>query len=171
MKNDHATRLCKKCNSIFPLNTFPKYGGDNGGRRHECHDCYRARMTEHYVANREHRKRAARINYAKNPAAHWTPERRARANELARKRNTELRTKVYAMYGGACVCCGDAEPLFLTLDHIDNNGKMMRKEVHGKASLNLYNWVVKNNYPKVLQLLCMNCNFGKSRNGGTCPHH
>jgi hypothetical protein len=28
----------------------------------------------------------------------------------------------------------------------------------------------KNGFPKGFQTLCMNCNWGKYRNGGQCPH-
>ena len=34
----------------------------------------------------------------------------------------------------------------------------------------MWEWTMKNNYPDYLQILCWNCNLGKSLNGGTCPH-
>lgn len=83
-----------------------------------------------------------------------------------------LKTEVFAAYGGpVCACCGETEPRFLTIDHIDNNGAAQRKELgyHGMGS-QFHRWLKKNGFPPGYQILCMNCNFGKSRNGGACPH-
>ncbi len=169
MKNDQTTRLCKKCGTQRPIDHFPVYDSGSGARRHECRFCNKQRVNEHHQANKKHRLDMARKRYAENPAAHWTPERRARANDLARKRNAELRDIVYSNYGGKCACCGESNPLFLTVDHVENNGNAMRK-VHGVASSGLYRWIIKKCYPKDFQVLCMNCNFAKARNGGICPH-
>lgn len=169
MKNDHDTRKCRKCGKWFPLSTFPRYSSGEG-RRHECHGCYRARMLVHYKKDRRRRLDKAKARYAADPSAHWTPERRTRANELARQRNAILRDQVIGQYGNRCVCCGETGKLFLTLDHVENNGSQMRKGDHGVTSSGLYRWAIKNGYPKSLQVLCMNCNFGKARNGGICPH-
>jgi hypothetical protein len=74
-------------------------------------------------------------------------------------------------YGNACACCGETTPKFLTIDHIHNDGASARKEkLHPKDSYGFYRWLVKNKFPKEFQILCMNCNFGKSRNNGVCPH-
>jgi len=54
--------------------------------------------------------------------------------------------------------------MFLTLDHIENDGKDWRK-IHG-TGVTLYRWIRKHNYPDIFETLCMNCNFGKARNGG-----
>lgn len=31
-------------------------------------------------------------------------------------------------------------------------------------------WLKDNKYPKGFQVLCTNCNTGRHRNGGICPH-
>lgn len=78
-------------------------------------------------------------------------------------RNKEL---VYKHYGNKCKCCGETNPLFLSIDHINNDGSHHRKTF----SISLSTWLVHNNFPKDFQLLCYNCNMGKARNGGVCPH-
>ena len=84
-------------------------------------------------------------------------------------RTVEMRREVYAAYGGKCFCCGEEEEYFLTIDHVKNDGHKKRKE-HGSGS-RLYGWIIKNNFPKdALQILCMNCNLGKYRCSGVCPH-
>ena len=170
MQSDRHTRQCRKCSKRFPLAEFPVHSPATGGRRHECHRCFRERMRRHYKENLNKRLWKSRLRYKENPLARWTPERRERARELARKRNTRLRDQVVAGYGGKCACCGEAEKLFLTIDHVENNGAEMRRNGHGKTSHGLYKWAIKNDFPSTLQVLCMNCNFGKARNGGICPH-
>jgi len=66
-----------------------------------------------------------------------------------------------------CNCCGEDNLNLLTIDHINNDGKAHRKKVG--IGIAFYKWVIFNEYPKDLQKLCMNCNWGKSR-FGKCPH-
>lgn len=74
----------------------------------------------------------------------------------------------FSHYGGyVCVCCGETEVAFLTLDHIGNDGAPHRKEI-GHASI--YRWLKRNGYPPGFQAMCLNCNRGKWMNGGICPH-
>jgi len=168
MKNDQPERKCWRCASMKPLTEFPIYDRISGVRRHECKTCNQKRMAGYYRASHAKRLERARARYAANPLAYWTPERRARANELAKARTTVLREQVLSVYGRKCACCGEAEPKFLTIDHVDNNGAEMRKEHRQGACM--YRWLIKRGYPKGFQTLCMNCNFGKARNGGVCPH-
>ena len=80
-----------------------------------------------------------------------------------------LRHEAIMAYGGyRCACCGEGEPMFLTLDHINNDGARDRREpgLYMKRLLSLR----KRGYPRGFQVLCSNCNHGKHRNGGTCPH-
>ena len=80
-----------------------------------------------------------------------------------------LKDAAYMAYGGyVCACCGETEPIFLTIDHINNNGNEHRKTI--SAGYAMYLWLKKNNYPEDFQILCMNCNWGKARNKGVCPH-
>lgn len=155
---------------VKPLDLFPFYDSKRIGRRHECVECNRARVESNHQSNRDKRLQRMRERYAEDPTRFWSPARRKRANDLARKRNQELRETVVKAYGGKCVCCGEKNPLFLTLDHVNNDGGQMRKKVHTSSSTGLYMWAIKNNYPPALQCLCMNCNWGKARNNGVCPH-
>ena len=76
------------------------------------------------------------------------------------------RTEILNYYGNKCVCCGEAERLFLELDHVNNDGAEHRRGV----GTNLMGWIIRNNFPNTIQLLCKNCNWGKHVNGGKCPH-
>ena len=79
----------------------------------------------------------------------------------------KLRTKLFDGYGNKCVCCGETEPLFLELDHVHGGGA---KEYKATNPANVYRRLIKENFPAGYQLLCSNCNRGRQRNGGTCPH-
>lgn len=91
-------------------------------------------------------------------------------NKLIKNRNEKKRQKdiirkyeVIKKYGGICSCCGEKEVLFLTIDHINNDGNKDRDGY-------FYNRLYKNDIRSDLQVLCFNCNLGKSVNNGVCPH-
>jgi hypothetical protein len=91
-------------------------------------------------------------------------------NEAGRERSKMLKALVLGKYGGAvCACCGETGMTFLTLDHVNNNGSSHRKRIGGGGAL-LYGWLRKKGYPPGYQVLCYNCNIGKYKNGGVCPH-
>lgn len=127
-------------------------------------------------ANRE-KDRQYKREHRNRKIANGTPEEVAalRAAESAKtKRNqNRCRDEVFNAYGGyKCNCCGESEPLFLSIDHVDNDGAVERKS--GKycgSGTGFYLWLRKNKFPSGYQVLCMNCNTGKHKNGGVCPHH
>ena len=67
-----------------------------------------------------------------------------------------------------CICCGDTELKFLSIDHTNNDGYKDKK----KRGAKFYEQLIKNNYPNIpaLQVMCMSCNWGRARNLGICPH-
>lgn len=100
-------------------------------------------------------------------------------HQMTQRRNmhnlrTRWKAKIYRHYGNQCACCGELEEKFLSIDHINNDGFKQRQYVNGKrnswSSYRVYCHILRNNYPTDLQLLCMNCNYGKKQNGGKCPH-
>ena len=106
-----------------------------------------------------------------------TSNYRERNKILDRQRRKDRRQRIIDHYGGKCVCCGESEPVFLSIDHINNDGadhraNITKKKGRGKqaGSTTMYKWIERNNYPTDLQLLCHNCNMGKYLNGGVCPH-
>jgi hypothetical protein len=71
------------------------------------------------------------------------------------------------MYGGKCACCGEDDIRFLSLDHVNNDGSEHRKTLRDNQILAN---AVANYQPDKYQILCYNCNCGRSSNGGVCPH-
>lgn len=84
------------------------------------------------------------------------------------------KNEIYSYYGSFCKCCGETITKFLTIDHVNNDGNKHRKQVYGKViggkSWSVYAFIVKNNFPDDFQILCYNCNCGRARNKGICPH-
>lgn len=82
-----------------------------------------------------------------------------------------LRQEVLAAYGSRCVCCGEAQEPFLTIDHTDGSGADHRETLGNRRSASgatTYRWLKKNNYPSGFRVLCWNCNC--ARRQGPCPH-
>lgn len=134
-------------------------------RMRDWREANRNKDREH---KREHRNRKIANGTVEEVAA-------LRAAESAKtKRNQDrCRAEVYAAYGGyKCQCCNETEPMFLSIDHINNDGAEERKsgKYNGSGSA-FYLWLCKNNFPSGYQVLCMNCQVGKHKNGGVCPHH
>lgn len=82
----------------------------------------------------------------------------------------EIKEKVYSAYGHACSCCGEVQSEFLTLDHVNNDGNTHRKEMGSHQAENFLKWIIANRYPNTVQILCWNCQWGKVKNNGVCPH-
>ena len=71
-----------------------------------------------------------------------------------------------------CACCGETIIDFLTIDHINGGGRKHCREVTGGfSSSKFYQWLEKQGFPDGFQVLCWNCNCGRAKNGGICPHH
>lgn len=87
-------------------------------------------------------------------------------NEKLRKWHEANRREALDHYGGKCVCCGEVEYAFLVFDHIDGGGTMHRIQLGGTR---IGQWLKKNDWPDIVQILCANCNTAKERPGG-CPH-
>ncbi len=146
-------KICNKCETRKPLEDF------YSKNRNCCKDCERLRARNWHRRNIEHSRTKRRL---------WRIRNIDRVRQTQREWNDRLREDVFNHYGNMCCCCGEDEKQFLSIDHTDNNGNSMR-EVHGMGS-NMYAWLRNNNYPTGFQTLCMNCNSGKARNHGVCPH-
>ena len=93
-------------------------------------------------------------------------------NELELKRKHKIRPEhkkiVFEHYGNKCECCGETEMVFLTIDHINNDGYQDKKR--GITGGRLYTRIIKENFPSIYRVLCWNCNCGRRLNNGICPH-
>lgn len=100
----------------------------------------------------------------------WNQNNKERIRQRQREKNHEHRKTIINHYSKGkmcCSCCGEKEYVFLTIDHINGGGTQHRKEV---PAAHLARWLIKNNFPEGYDVLCFNCNCGKHKNGGVCPH-
>lgn len=134
---------------------------------------YRAR-------NRDRIRAVKKAAYDADPKAHQERSKRYRRenaekvrpkwNEYQRRRRTELRAAMIEAYGSKCACCGESETHFLQLDHVNGGGREHRRQFNG-LSTEMYAALRKQGWPADdYRLLCANCNWGRARNGGVCPH-
>ena len=83
--------------------------------------------------------------------------------------------EVVDRYGGMCVCCGETELKFLTLDHIDGKGAEHRRSLYPNTKrpsggMKFYLYLLRQvDKDANIQVLCWNCNCAK-HNFGKCPH-
>jgi hypothetical protein len=78
-----------------------------------------------------------------------------------------LRKLVIKHYGNKCQCCGEKEYGFLTFEHKEGGGLKQKREIGwGRAFIK---WIIANNYPDSIEILCYNCNCSKGVIG-KCPH-
>jgi hypothetical protein len=173
---------CKGCGKQFDASA--------SGRTWRCAECTRLYLADYRQKNKERHAGYSRDYRAKLGDEYRDRMRQRRATALAsmtpeeaeafrkaecdksRRLFDELRKQVFEAYGGyRCTCCGETNPLFLSIDHVNNDGAQMRRNgEHGRSGTAFYQWLRKSGFPAGFQVLCMNCNIGKHRNGGVCPH-
>ena len=96
-------------------------------------------------------------------------ECRIRDSDRQKHEYVNLKHLVIDGYGGCCKCCGETISTFLTVDHIHNDGAKERNQAN-YSLLNLYRRIILEDFPPEYRLLCFNCNCGRAKNGGICPH-
>lgn len=76
-------------------------------------------------------------------------------------------------YGGKppkCACCGETRIEFLALDHIEGGGKKHHREIKQHSPIAYRRWLINNNFPIAMRVLCHNCNMSLGFYG-YCPHN
>ena len=141
-----SSKTCTRCKETLLLSAFHKCKAAKDGLNWWCISCQKETSLDYYYSNQEAMKLS------------MTQARHKRKKE------------VYDYYGAICVCCGEADPIFLTIDHINNDGAKHRKKLGNSrcSSDAVYRSIIRNGFPDTFQILCMNCNWAKSRGG--CPH-
>jgi len=79
----------------------------------------------------------------------------------------QVKIEAFEAYDGCrCACCGVAELIFLTLDHVDGDGGGRDRQLGGSRLC----YILKQaGFPPGYQVLCFNCNVAKHWLG-ICPH-
>lgn len=166
---------CKRCGVTLDVTNSWK-SKKNPARFHTyCKKCNNELSYKTVLRKKKENPEIFRI-YARE----WRRKNPERARARNRLHGKKLKMEILTHYSNGkpyCVCCLESEINFLTLDHIGNDGARHREKISGKkrhvggssAGAVTYYWVKKNNFPKLFQVMCMNCNWGK-RITGVCPH-
>lgn len=99
----------------------------------------------------------------------WAALNRTRLKTRDAYYHYQLRMQFLEAYGGKCVCCGEPEPDFLVLAHLNDDGADHRRRVG--AGTGPYKDLRKRGWPQDegIGILCANCNTATTRSL-TCPH-
>ena len=169
-------KVCKKCGVSQPLDQFPLVRKDKSWRAGECRSCRAVRTKawneESKEAIRAYKREWHQQNREKvlERVREWV-----KANPGKRRKNAlayyyRLQHAAIEAYGGyQCHWCGITEPLVLCIDHVNNDGRDHRREIGSVGGHKFYKWLADNDWPPGFQVLCMNCNHAKYRNGGVLP--
>jgi hypothetical protein len=101
----------------------------------------------------------------KNNGKKYQKNNRSAINERYRAYRARDKKIVFEHYGNKCVCCGEDNIKFLTIDHIDGGGHIHRQKVGSRV----YSSIITDGFPLNYQILCYNCNCAKGIYG-ICPH-
>lgn len=174
--NQIVYRACSKCGETMSSEDFYIVKRQRPWRRTVCKKCTKARVRDWWRSNPDWAEARSKRNYESRREVLLSPPMRKKINARVRERVAWLREQVYSGYGGECQCpkCPEKDPRFLTVDHVNNDGHLERDRGVGKRrgsqGHDLYRRLIREGFPKTFQLLCFNCNLGKARNGGVCPH-
>lgn len=176
-----ADPTCRVCGLTKTVEDFPRNTVD-----YSCNDCRRKDAIMRYRKQRAEaspeqlKELKAKVNRRQNAnrrtklAAMTTEELAAHnavVNAAQKATRDRVRDAVYRGYGGyECRCCGEKEPKFLSVDHVENDGAKHRRENKLQTGEQLYRWLLRKGLPSGFQILCMNCQWGKRNNAGVCPH-
>lgn len=158
-------RLCKENKDIKEFMLYNSRGTEY--RKNLCRECEREWQRKHSVTTSVlERKRLWQKRYReKDPDAYNAKQRLWKTAKRKSDRDT-----IYKAYGNKCACCGETNPKFFTIDHVNNDGHIERKSGKYTNGSMFYRQIVKDRFPPNYQILCYNCNLGRARNGGICPH-
>lgn len=154
---DMKTRgLCTRCGKR-PLSTGTS-----------CQECSEKRTQNKITEGTRRRLTGLCASCGKAPRTYRSLCGRCNKIMQARKQKQyrELRVQVLDHFGNKCGCCGESHRAFLNVDHINGDGRLERSR-HDLCKM--YRQVLAGLRPDI-RLLCWNCNLGRERNGGICPH-
>lgn len=137
-------KKCSKCKEEKDMSCFNKTCRSHDGHDCYCRDCRKA-------INKE-----------------WQEKNVDKYRDSIKKSRTKLRIDTINAYGGKCSCCGEANIEFLTIDHVNGDGREHRAE--STCAQHVYYDLKKRGYPQEgYRCLCMNCNWSIGI-WGYCPH-
>ncbi len=187
------TKLCTKCHKNRGIILFDKDSTKKDGYYSNCKDCRRfLKGSKKRIPREKYNRKGEKIRWCgrckkykekikfgsnkftkdglhfqcKSCAVKDANTENARKGRAGRRQLNRTRILLYYSNNNPqCSCCGEKEDKFLCLDHINGGGHQHRKNIKNR----IYEWIIKNDFPKGFQILCHNCNMAKGFYG-ECPH-
>lgn len=146
-----AQGLCATCGNPKPL------------EQKDCNACAKKKREacQRWYANKPtdyHNQRSKR--YTK------TDKFRANRRTYQKKKRQEFWKLIFEKYGEVCECCKESNKGFLTIDHVNGGGN--KKD--GRDKMGMLRRLAKGPKNPEFRILCFNCNCGRQRCNGVCPH-
>jgi hypothetical protein len=165
-------RLCEICSIKYKVSHKKVY--ENSKKKCKCWYCgsfsERTICEECSLKNAQKRDERCKLGACNKCGKYPATENRKTClycREVEKERDNKIKDLTFNVYGGyVCSCCGETIKEFLTIDHINNDGGIHRRQIKNR---NIYKWLKKNSFPTGFQVLCWNCNLAK-RFGKECPH-
>ena len=147
---DLSTKICRECGAEKSVSEFNKtnkifsnYGVSKGCKPY-CKSC-----------DREIKRK-------------WRQDNVLRLRQKEKQFRNDLKSRVIKALGNQCACCGELNKEFLTVDHINGDGHLHRKEK--SSSVCVHKDIENQGFPRdKYRVLCMNCNCSIAW-FGYCPH-
>lgn len=156
---DRTEKYCRRCDTVKPIVDFSCRSKLNRTMRSSwCAKC----INSFKAKRREERKKIGLCDCGRTPEE--GNQLCAHCLATAKRCRAKQKDLVFNTYGGyLCVCCGETEKSVLQLDHINNDGWKHRRSfgANGSYAGQMYKWIIKNNFPKLFQVLCVSCNWEK----------
>jgi hypothetical protein len=153
------TKVCTVCKLPKPIGDFGLRRQSSDGHNSYCRLCKGRLDSQNYETH---------LTAVSTKNLQWKKENFEKARDSVKHSNARARMECLIYYSGdppKCACCYESEIRFLTLDHINNNGK----ETRNVAKVLAFH-LKKLGFPPGIQVLCYNCNCGRGANKGICPH-
>lgn len=113
--------------------------------------------------NREHENtlnREARARAKQRDLNNYRSQEVQSAHDY-RSRQRQLVFDHYSKGTNRCNMCGESRAACLSIDHINGGGTQHKKSLKEVGISSFYGWLIRSNYPKGYQVLCMNCQWVK----------
>lgn len=107
--------------------------------------------------------------YNKDKAAQYYKDNQEHIRKRVKENTETRRDEFLQMYGNKCICCGETEKAFLTVDHVKGQKGVPREKK--ERGITLYRNAIAEYRPDLYRVFCMNCNFATRYEGSICPHN
>jgi hypothetical protein len=126
-------------------------------KRHDYHAAYGKQW------NKDNPEARAAIQKKHDEKRYSTTGRIKQRADVRQRRHIRQRLWVLERYGGCCAFCGITQYEFLTIDHINGDGKAHRKE-YSPQYRNMYDFLFRTEFrPDLYRILCANCHMALTR--------